>query len=494
MLDADWQDEAHYFRSEDTAELRRILREGTYHAVVANPPYITPKDAAANRAYRQLYPRSCHMKYSLSVPFMERLFALAVRGTTATVSTARAQGRNLFDEEESSDSPQPISPGFVGQITANSFMKREFGKKLIEDYFPTVDLTHVIDTSGAYIPGHGTPTVILFGRNRQPLQATIRTVLGIRGEPSTPDNPAEGGFWMAIHQSIAHPSRAATVRVRSPMETPAGGQSASSRARLEDTAQFVSAGDSQRELFLKHPWSIGGGGASELKEEIDSNNAIRLSAIVESIGFFQDTHADEAFVQPMGFSTRRGCNEGFIKHVRGDTVRDWASTAEEEILFPYNRNLEQWQEVPLVSHWAWIHTLRTVLWSRSTFGGTSYRDSGRPWFDYHQFPKQRAKIPLSITFAEIATHNHFVLDRGGKVFNRTAPVIKLPADATEDQHLALLGLLNSSTACFWMKQTLHDKGGGGIGGGLATEAWEHFYEFTGTGLQKFPVPAGTTAQ
>ena len=52
--------------------------------------------------------------------------------------------------------------GYVGQITANSFMKREFGKKLIEHFFAQkVDLTHVIDTSGAYIPGHGTPTVIL---------------------------------------------------------------------------------------------------------------------------------------------------------------------------------------------------------------------------------------------------------------------------------------------------------------------------------------------
>ena len=29
-----------------------------------------------------------------------------------------------------------------------------------------VELTEVIDTSGAYIPGHGTPTVILVGRNR----------------------------------------------------------------------------------------------------------------------------------------------------------------------------------------------------------------------------------------------------------------------------------------------------------------------------------------
>ena len=77
-------------------------------------------------------------------------------------------------------------------ITANSFMKREFGKKLIEEFFPTVDLTHVIDTSGAYIPGHGTPTVILFGRNRRPVGDEVRAVLGIRGEPTTPDDPAKG--------------------------------------------------------------------------------------------------------------------------------------------------------------------------------------------------------------------------------------------------------------------------------------------------------------
>jgi hypothetical protein len=38
-----------------------------------------------------------------------------------------------------------------------------------------------------------------------------------------------------------------------------------------------------------------------------------------------------------------------------------------------------------------------------------------------------------------------------------------------------------------MKQELHDKGGGGIGGGLATEDWEHFFEFSGTGLGAFPL-------
>ena len=69
-----------------------------------------------------------------------------------------------------------------------------------------------------------------------------------------------------------------------------------------------------------------------------------------------------------------------------------------------------------------------------------------------------SRTPLSIAFAFVATHNHFVLDRGGKVFKQSAPVIKLPPDATEEDHLALLGLLNSSTACFWMKQVFYPKG------------------------------------
>jgi hypothetical protein len=151
----------HAYLSEDLPALKRMLRSGIYHAVVANPPYITPKDRQLNERYRRRFV-TCHMKYSLAVPFMERIFRLGCAGA------------------------------FTGQITANSFMKREFGKKLIESFLPTVELTHVIDTAGAYIPGHGTPTVILLGRHRAPVSGALRTVLGIEGEPGTPANPSKG--------------------------------------------------------------------------------------------------------------------------------------------------------------------------------------------------------------------------------------------------------------------------------------------------------------
>ncbi len=200
----------HAFAVEDLADLNRILGQ-RYHAVVGNPPYITVKDNALNTAYRARY-KSCHRQYSLGVPFTERFFELALPG----------------GEREAA--------GYVGLITANSFMKREFGKKLIEDWLPRVDLTHVIDTSGAYIPGHGTPTVILFGRERPPVASTVRTVMGIKGEPATPDDPAQGLVWRAIIDQVDDAS---------------------------SESAFVSVADTPRTTFARHPWSIGGGGAAD---------------------------------------------------------------------------------------------------------------------------------------------------------------------------------------------------------------------------------------
>ena len=136
----------HHYAEEDTATLDSVLGR-QYHTVVGNPPYITPKDAAMRDAYREIY-ESCHMKYGLGAPFTERFFDLAQQGTPDQAA------------------------GFVGLIVANSFMKREFGKKLIEEVLPSLDLTRVVDCSGAYIPGHGTPTAILFGRNRAPVAAS----------------------------------------------------------------------------------------------------------------------------------------------------------------------------------------------------------------------------------------------------------------------------------------------------------------------------------
>jgi len=165
---------------EDVHEFGRegLLERGSYHVVVGNPPYITVKDRARNEDYRARYKSVCSGKYALTVPFIARFTALARR-----------------DDNES-------NAGYVGQITSNSFMKREFGAKLIESFLPSYDLSHVIDTSGAYIPGHGTPTAILVHRRRSPRTNTVRAVLGIRGEPAQPVEAAKGMVWTQGHVKI----------------------------------------------------------------------------------------------------------------------------------------------------------------------------------------------------------------------------------------------------------------------------------------------------
>ncbi len=69
----------HVYQPEDPEALSRLLQPGSYHAVVANPPYSTPKDAALSAAYRERY-ATCYRQYSLAVPFMERIVSLAVEG------------------------------------------------------------------------------------------------------------------------------------------------------------------------------------------------------------------------------------------------------------------------------------------------------------------------------------------------------------------------------------------------------------------------------
>ena len=141
-----------------------------YHAIVANPPYIVAESAEVRDACRARYV-SAHRQFGLGAPFTERMFELLTPG------------------------------GYVAQITSNAFVKREYGKPLVERVLPHYDLTHVIDTSGAYIPGHGTPTVILVARNRPPSRGGVLVVGARRGEPETPRDHV-GRVWGSVRRGL----------------------------------------------------------------------------------------------------------------------------------------------------------------------------------------------------------------------------------------------------------------------------------------------------
>ncbi|MDV7091092.1 BREX-2 system adenine-specific DNA-methyltransferase PglX [Rhodococcus opacus] len=412
------------YSTEDATVLRRFLAPGQYDAVVGNPPYIIVSDKALNTRYREIF-HYCKGKYALTAPFMEKFFALAKPGNRA---------------------------GWVGQITSNSFMKREFGVPLIEEFLTKKDLRLVADTSGAYIPGHGTPTVIIVGRNHGTVHESVRSVLGIQGEPGAPHNPAEGKVWTSIVENV-------------------------DRSGFED--QWVSIVDLPRKSLSQHPWSLTGGGAVELLHAVNAGGGAPLATQVESIGFAAITGEDDAFILGHRVPGRVRLSGADVRpFVAGTRVRDFSINNADWAIYPYGPTITESPAIVETLLWPF----RTNLQHGLAFGQTR-ADRQMSWWEYILPNIGRLAAPQVITFAFVATHNHFVLDHGGKVFNRSAPVIKLPKGASEDDHLRLLGTLNSSTACFWLKQNSHDKGVQGLTGGIKSEDWERFYEFTGTTLK-----------
>ena len=363
---------AHRYSAEDVDEYPGILARGQYQVVAGNPPYITVKDPALNAAYRQRFD-NCHRQYALTVPFMELFFELAVKGNGALA-------------------------GWVGQITSNSFMKREFGSRLIENLLSGVDtrnpveLTEVIDTSGAYIPGHGTPTVILIGRRRRPSSDRVRGVLGVRGEPGAPDDPRQGLVWSEIAGHIDD----------------GGGYE----------GEYVTVTDLPRETLAEHPWSLSGGGAGDVKAAIDGVGASTLGMLTDEIGRTTVVGDDDAWLVPEHMTHRAVLASRTIGFVEGETVRNFAIGWGLSAVWPYeDPQAPAWiaEDDPAVAVWLWPN--RALLQRRTVFG-KSFDDRGRPWYDHLETYASKLRTPLSIAFAEVATHNHFVLDRGGKVFNQ----------------------------------------------------------------------------
>nr|WP_268257029.1 BREX-2 system adenine-specific DNA-methyltransferase PglX [Streptomyces capitiformicae] len=430
------------YATEDVHEHKGILEQGRYDVVVGNPPYITVKDPKLNKLYRKLY-ASCAGKYALSVPFAERFFQLAKVG--------EPDGRGY---------------GMVGQITANSFMKREFGKKLIEEYFAhKVELTEVIDSSGSHIPEHKTPTVILVGRRRPGSNraTTIKTVRSIQGETSTPPDGQPGPVWKSIIKQIDN---------------------------TKSADQWVAVDYLDRaRYFGRHPWVLADG-ALEVLEQIDLAKEAELKRDVLRVGYYGILGSDEAFTATQEVFHRQGVKNSSIRRLlNGDEVRDFAFSEGNFAFYPYDeaRNLRHISETPGDERRLWPY--RTDLGNRATFGGGTYFKDGRPWWEWHQLPKDPDAHKWMIVFAEVATHNHFTPEREGKISNQTAPVVKLNKEATEYDFLKLLGVLNSSTACFWLKQVCFCKGNATASSGIADQPWSWNYQFNGTNLLDLPLPA-----
>ena len=410
-----------------------LLGSGSYDVVVGNPPYIVVRDRHEYEIYRLIYP-VCRGKYPLTVPFVVRFFQLA----------RSAGGR----------------AGFTGLLVSNAFMKREFGRPLVEDFLTSVDLTHVLDTSGAFIPGHGTPTVILLGRARPPTRQVVRTALGVRGEPTQPADPAVGLVWQAITRQVDDPG---------------------------SESDWVVVSDIDREQFATHPWSLAGSRTHNLLTAMEAGT--RLGSQTTRIGYYAITGSDEAFTAPSTVFRRIGAeDEPMITVITGSEVRDWAVSPRARAFFSGEDAEHPIDIMRFPGHMRRLWRCRTTLRNRRYLGAQAGAVDSRAWYRWHHVTKTAGAHPWSLVFPWVATNPHFVLLREAAAPLQSAPVVKLPATASADDFFQLLAVLNSSAACFWLKQYSQSKGAPRANQLRAEEAWEHFYEFTSSRLEQLPLP------
>jgi len=402
-----------------------VLRK-RYDVVVGNPPYITARDRTKRDLYREHYV-SAYRSFGLSAPFTERFLQMTVEG------------------------------GLVGLIESNAFARRQFGKKLIEKVLPNYDLLAVVDLSGAYVPGHGTPTLILLARSQSPSSNKVLVLSNIRGEPGAPVDPSRGRVWQSVLRGYAQGHG------------------------YQD--EYVDVYERLRRVLNRHPWEFGGP-AARLYERVVDDSAGQLRDFASDFGYSLQTNADEVFCVPVDYARRLVLPH---KHLRqfalGECSRDWSISRVDYIVFPYNDDLDlvDIEDMPALERY--LAKYRTVLGSRVVFGGETYLQADKPWYAYHQFSTSKHSADEVLSNAFIATHNHFLVDTPKRLFNRSAPVVLLPGGCdTCNRYRVLAGIMNSSLMCFCLKQTCFDKRAGKY------PVRDTYYEFASTNISQAPIP------
>src|SRR5262249_58975772 len=108
--------------------------------------------------------------------------------------------------------------------------------------------------------------------------------------------------------------------------------------RMGAQTDFTGTTEVPRTTFAKHPWSIGGGGAAELKEALDQAASTVLGDHVEDVGRTTHTGEDDAYYFPPHALVTRGLMSHAVLLVAGGGVRDWMGDPRLGILFPYRKH------------------------------------------------------------------------------------------------------------------------------------------------------------
>ena len=392
-----------------------------FDIIVGNPPFVTARNPEWRELWRERWKRVCEGKYHMLCPFFNL-------------------GFDLLHHD-----------GQLGYIVSNAFAKREFGRLLVEEYFPTLTLQKVVDCSGLLFPGHGTPTCIVLGKSILPPKHRTIRITGILpggGDLRTP--PEESALWHTIEAHHDHPA-------------------------YQDTRICVA--DRQAQDMSKWPWNLDVG-AEPLRELFEGHtSSILRDFLGADVGFDAITGANDIYYLSNSELRRCGIPPSQIKRLLvGELNRDYSPERDFYTMWPYeeSRNsasLEKETEEYLILQ-------KPYLSIRSQFRKTQL-EARLEWFEYREY--HRRALRKQIAFARIATHFHALFSEGGVVFNQEAPIIELPNNATISSYHLLSALLNSHATLFWLKQVCFNKGAG------KDEVRDRF-DYAGHKIHQVPVP------
>jgi hypothetical protein len=373
-----------------------VLR-GRYDVVVGNPPYILAYDANKREIYRKHY-ISASGKFNLSAPFTERFIALAADG------------------------------GCIGLIESNAFAQRLFGRELIERVLPKYHLDAVVDLGGAYVPGHGTPTLMLFVKNSEPTVSKAKVVACRRSETSTPAIPSEGKVWRSIAEHYN---------------------------QKDFDNEYIEITEYTRQELNHHPWNLSPN--RRLMDKIRQCKTAELSELAFYLGPGCLTGADDVYLMTEDQARREKIQSTFIKRaLRGEDVRDWTLTPNTVMLVPYRRGEEGLETFDLDTSGAalYLQQFHPMLAERSPL------PAGRTWFELCRSAGAEGLGSYSLAIAYLATHNHFALNGGNFVYQRSGYSFRATEEIPDDIYFFLSSLLNTALVCFYLKEICFNKGAG----------------------------------
>lgn len=420
--------------------------EGGFDIVVGNPPFVTARNPIKRALWRERWPRVCHGTYQLLCPFVELGFTLLKHA------------------------------GELGFIVSNAFLKRDFGKPLVEYFLRAVQVQKIVDCSGLMFPGHGTPTLLLFGAGfASNPETTIRDVCILPGGGDLRTPPEESPLWATI---AATHDKTASFAEGEPLRTEDARRGF--RKVYEDLR--VAVGDCKQKTLLQHPvrlvfpeWTV--------FQLLEDKGSLPLSTfLARPVGFNFMTHQDDIFKQPQNTIRILGLAQPGVRQcIPGTHIRNWCVVNDEWLIVPYTAEWILIKEDHSIL-FSFLRKFRWALESRAVFEGGTYETAGRPWYEFHQIDLTKSKASRVLVCPEIATHAHFLVADNKPVWPQTNQIAVFVNPQDGPAHHLLAGLLNSSGPLFWLKQVCFNKGAG------EDEERDRFV-YAGNKLQELPVPA-----